>query len=249
MAEYLYCRISQRKQNIERQKRNLKAAFPNGIIIAEAFTGTTTARPAWTRLRKRVREGDIIAFDSVSRMSRNAEEGMDEYEALYNLGVELRFLKEPHINTEVFREKTRRQIERITGTGSEATDKLVNSVLDAIQEFSISLAREQVRLAFDQAEKEVEDLHQRTREGLQTARLKGKVPGVRKGQTWETKKSEIAKKKISELSRDFGGSNSDLEVMAITGISRNTYYKYKAQLKAERDAQLKAEAEAIQKEE
>ena len=37
--------------------------------------------------------------------------------------------------------------------------------------------------------------------------------------------------------------------MAITGISRNTYYKYKAQLKAERDAQLKAEAEAIQKEE
>ena len=73
MAEYLYCRISQRKQNIERQKRNLKAAFPNGIIIEEAFTGTTTARPAWTRLRKRVREGDIIAFDSVSRMSRNAE--------------------------------------------------------------------------------------------------------------------------------------------------------------------------------
>ena len=45
----------------------------------------------------------------------------------------------------------------------------------------MALAKEQIRLAFDQAEKEVEDLHQRTREGIQTARLNGKQIGQRQG--------------------------------------------------------------------
>ena len=37
-----------------------------------------------------------------------------------------------------------------------------------------ALAKEQIRLAFEQAEKEVQDLHQRTAEGIETARLAGK---------------------------------------------------------------------------
>ena len=59
MAIYLYCRISQRKQNIERQKRNLKEAFPDGTIVEEAYTGTTTARPAWTRIFKKAAPGRL----------------------------------------------------------------------------------------------------------------------------------------------------------------------------------------------
>lgn len=245
MAIYLYCRISQRKQNIERQKRNLKEAYPDGTIIEEAYTGTTTARPAWTRIFKKAASGDTIAFDSVSRMSRNAEEGMEVYEELYSRGVNLVFLKEPHINTEVYREKTRRQVERITGTGSAATDKLINSVMDALQEYTIDLAREQVRLAFEQSEKEVKDLQQRTREGLQTARLNGKRPGLKKGQKIETNKAKAAKKKIIELSRDFEGSNTDDEVRAIIGIARNTYYKYKAEIREAREVAAAAEVAAI----
>lgn len=245
MAIYLYCRISQRKQNIERQKRNLKEAYPDGTIVEEAYTGTTTARPAWTRIFKKAAPGDTIAFDSVSRMSRNAEEGMEVYEELYSRGVNLVFLKEPHINTEVYREKTRRQVERITGTGSAATDKLINSVMDALQEYTIDLAREQVRLAFEQSEKEVKDLQQRTREGLQTARLNGKRPGLKKGQKIETNKAKAAKKKIIELSRDFEGSNTDDEVRAIIGVARNTYYKYKAEIREAREAAAAAEVAAI----
>lgn len=245
MATYLYCRISQKRQNIERQKRNLKAAFPDGVIIEEAYTGTTTARPAWTRLYKKAAAGDTIAFDSVSRMSRNAEEGMDVYEALYSRGINLVFLKEPHINTEVYREKTRRQVERITGTGNAATDKLINSVIDALQEYTIDLAREQIRLAFEQSEKEVKDLQQRTKEGLQTARLNGKRIGAEKGRKRETEKAKASKKRIVELSQDFNGTNSDKEVMAIIGIAKNTYYKYKAELKEEREREAAADVAAI----
>lgn len=245
MAVYLYCRISQRKQNIDRQRRNLKEAFPEGTIVEEAYTGTTTARPQWTKLYKKVAAGDTIAFDSVSRMSRNAEEGMDVYEDLYNRGVNLVFLKEPHINTEVYREKTRRQVERITGTGSAATDKLINSVIDALQEYTIDLARDQIRLAFDQSEKEVKDLQQRTKEGLQTAVLNGKKLGRESGTKVETKKAKAAKKKILDLSQDFNGTNSDPEVMKILGISRNTYYKYKGELRQAREAAAAAEVAKI----
>ncbi len=231
--EYLYARISKPKQNLQRQIKNLKEAFPNGTLIEEAYTGTKLTRPKWSRLYSRVKAGDMIAFDSVSRMSRNAEEGFTVWMDLYNRGVELVFLKEPHINTAVYREKTKRQIERITGTGSDATDKLINAVIDALQEYSIDLARDQIRLAFEQSEKEVSDLHQRTKEGLRIARENGKHPGPQKGQTYTVKKKEGVKEKIRKLSKDFDGHNNDGEVMAITGIAKNTYYKYKAELREE----------------
>ena len=63
MATFLYCRISQKKQNIERQKRNLKEAFPDGVLVEEAFTGTTIDRPEWTKLCSHVAAGDTIAFE------------------------------------------------------------------------------------------------------------------------------------------------------------------------------------------
>ena len=40
MKLYGYCRISTRKQNMERQVRNILAVFPDAIIIREIYTGT-----------------------------------------------------------------------------------------------------------------------------------------------------------------------------------------------------------------
>ena len=88
--------------------------------------------------------------------------------------------------------------------------------------------------AFEQAEKEVQDLHQRTKEGMETARLSGKQIGQKEGATLNVKKKEPMKKQIRALSRDFDGSNTDLQVMKITGLAKNTYYKYKKELLQER---------------
>lgn len=237
MATYLYCRISQKRQNIERQKRNLKAAFPDGVIIEEAYTGTTTARPAWTRLYKKAAAGDTIAFDSVSRMSRNAEEGMTVYEELYSRGVNLVFLKEPHINTETYKASLSKSIPMTGGN--------VDFILEGVNRFLIELAKDQIRLAFEQSEKEVKDLQQRTKEGLQTARLNGKRIGAEKGRKRETEKAKASKKRIVELSQDFNGTNSDKDVMSIIGIAKNTYYKYKSELKEERERDAAADVAAI----
>ena len=85
-------------------------------------------------------------------------------------------------------------------------------------------------MAFAQAEKEVMDLRQRTKEGIQTARINGKQIGTPKGTKLTTKKSIIAKEGIRKYSKDFDGTLKDTEVMKLIGISNNTYYKYKKEL-------------------
>ena len=85
MCMYGYCRISQKKQSIERQIRNIKEAYPEAVIIEEAFTGTKIDRPEWNKLYKKAKSGDTIIFDSVSRMSRNAEDGFNTYEQSLNI--------------------------------------------------------------------------------------------------------------------------------------------------------------------
>ena len=38
---------------------------------------------------------------------------------------------------------------------------------------------------------------------------------------------------IRKYSKDFNGTLKDTEVMQLVGLARNTYYKYKAELKEE----------------
>ena len=46
-----------------------------------------------------------------------------------------------------------------------------------------------------------------------------------------TKKSKSAKEIIRKHSKDFDGTLNDAEVMKLAGISRNSYYKYKREIK------------------
>ena len=225
MCMYGYCRISQKKQSIERQIRNIKAEFPEAVIIQEAYTGTSIDRKEWNKLFNKVKEGDTIIFDSVSRMSRDEEEGFAAYEELFKRGVNLVFLKEPHINTDTYK-NTLNGLVSLTNTD-------VDYILEGVNKYLLALAKTQIKLAFQQAEKEVKDLKQRTKEGLETARLNGKQVGKQKGDSWETKKGKAAKQIILKHSRDFGGSLQDTEVIALAGITRKTYYKYKKELREE----------------
>ena len=221
---YGYCRISTNRQNIERQVRNIQRAYPDAVIKQEVYTGTKTdGRKVFEQLLKMVRSGDTLVFDSVSRMSRNAEIGFEVYQELYDKGVELVFLKEPHINTATYKKALSNNIE-LTGTKTDI-------ILKAINDYLMELAKEQIQLAFEQSEKEVSDLHQRTKEGIETARRNGKQIGQKSGAVLTTKKSIEAKQGILKYARDFGGSLTDAECMKLLCLSRNTYYKYKAQLK------------------
>ena len=222
---YGYCRISTARQNIERQERNIKAEYPSAVIVREAFTGTVIQRKGLDRILDNVKEGDTIVFDSVSRMSRNAIDGFELYQKLYKAGVDLVFLKEPLINTQTYREALK--------SGVPMTGTSVDLILSGVNAYLMELAKNQIQLAFQEAQKEVDDLHQRTVEGLITARLNGKQIGQTKGAKLTTKKSIVAKEIIKKHSRDFDGTLNDEDTMKLAGVSRNSYYKYKRELKAE----------------
>ena len=219
---YGYCRISRPKQSIERQIRNIKALYPDAVIVQEVSTRTKMERKEWIKLVRQLKAGDTVIFDSVSRMSGNAEEGFAAYEDLYKKGINLIFLKEPHINTDTYKKALENNI-ALTGSS-------VDLILEGVNRYLMELAKEQIRLAFAQSEKEVEDLHQRTREGIATARLNGKQIGRKKDAQVVTKKSIKAKEIIKRVSRDFGGNLNDAETIDLVGIARNTYYKYKKEL-------------------
>ena len=223
---YGYCRVSTQSQNIERQVRNILAVFPDAEIIREVYTGTTfQGRNKLEKLLKKVRRDDTIVFDSVSRMSRSAEEGFALYQHLFNMGVHLVFLKEPHINTDTYRKALAAKVE-LTG------DK-VDFILQGVNQYLMELAKEQIHIAFEQSQKEVDDLRQRTREGMETAKMNGKQIGQKAGAKLHIKKADAAKKAIQKYSKDFGGSLPDKDVMKLAGISPNTYYKYKSELNLE----------------
>jgi len=249
---YGYARVSTMKQSIERQIRNIKEKYPDAVIITDEYTGTRLDRPGWMKLYSQLQSGDTVVFDQVSRMSRDAEEGFQVYQELFSKGINLIFLKEPHINTETYK--------KAMETGVPMTGTNVDFILEGVNKYLLSLAKEQIRLAFDQAEKEVKDLHQRTKEGIETARLNGKQIGQLKGAKLTTKKEIALKQLILKHNKDFQGNLSDVETMALINgmneiknedgtilsphigeaksgkqlnkyLNRGTFYKYKRELK------------------
>lgn len=153
-----------------------------------------------------VESGDTIVFDSVSRMSGNADEGCEIYEQLFQNGVKLIFMKEPDINTDVYKKTLKNQINLHLSTGNNATDQFISMIIEALNQYTINLAKQQVRIKFEQSEKEVLDLRQRTKEGIETARLNGSQIGHPIGTKLNVKKAVEAKKIILEYSKDFNGN-------------------------------------------
>ena len=255
MKMYGYCRVSTLSQNLERQVKNIKEKYPEAIIIKEEFTGREMVRPEWSKLEPKLKRGDVVVFDSVSRMSRDAEEGFRVYQDLYERDVDLIFLKEPHINTEAYREALNGSIKMDVSSGDQDTDDLIAGIMTAVNRFMMAKVKADIRKAFEQSQKEVDDLRQRVKEGMEQARLNGKQVGRSEGDKLNVKKAEPIKKLIREFSRDFKGHNTDAEVLAIlktktvkipikkrsgkteekeisAQISRNTLYKYKREMKA-----------------
>lgn len=219
-----YARVSTREQNLERQVYNIKSVYPDAVVITESFTGTTMDRPAWNKLKKTLREGDTVVFDEVSRMARTATEGFETYKELYERGVNLVFIKDAPLNTENFKATA-----QIAMTGTDVAD----AILEGVNRALMILAENQIKAAFETAQHEVDYLHMRTSEGVRRAQAQGKQVGRAAGAKITTKKSIAAKQIIQKHSKDFEGHLDDSDVITLAGISRNSYYKYKREIRQE----------------
>ena len=231
-----YCRVSTPRQSIDRQIRNAKAYDPDCIIVTEIYTGTKfQGRDEFNKLLKRVRPHDTILFDSVSRMSRNASEGYSTYMDLYQQGVELVFLKEPHINTAEFRssvEELKRQTRLELDIADTDISDLVKGIMSVLERYQLRMLERNIEIAFQQSEKEVVDLRQRTKEGLVTARKNGSQIGSVPGRKKTTKKSIRAKEYILKNSKHFGGQLTNEQCWRLCGITKTSFYKYLSELQS-----------------
>ena len=162
-----------------------------------------------------------IAFDPQPPLNKNN----------HTPAIHLEFLNEPLINTAIFDSTKNNLLEISVYTGNTAVDDYFKGNITLINNLLMSLAEEQIKSAFAQSEKEVQDLHTRISQGMRESKRSGKQIGLEKGTTLVTEKSIKCKEIIKKHATDFGGTLSDLEVMTLCKISRNSYYKYKRELK------------------
>ncbi len=233
---YGYVRVSTQQQKTQRQIDNIKSFNYNAIIYEEKKSAKDIEnRAEFRKLLKKVKQGDTIIFDEVSRMSRNADEGYRLYMELLEKGISLVFLKERHIDTEEYQRRTKKHLEKISSSNAKI-DKLVNGILELVAEFEQENLKDNIRLAFEQAQKEREFLIKRVTEGKEKSNVHQGRPKGSLNQN--TQKADHIKKVIKEQSKDFEGKFSDAKIMReyLTGIARNTYYKYKKELAKQKES-------------
>lgn len=233
-----YARVSTPKQSLRRQIENLKAAYPDIVVISEVYTGSTDNRPKWKKLMRQCRAGIVrkLVFDEVSRFSRNAEEAIVEYKELYELGIELEFLKEPHINSKIYRDASERKINIATEGMDAETAALINTVIGGLNDYLLSVAEKQIYLAFEHAQKERELLAKRTSEGLKQAKLMGSKVGRQPGQKLETRKAKRAKRIIRNHYELLGGELTATQCYTLAQITKSTFYRYLTEMRQEDEA-------------
>lgn len=150
MKRFAYIRVSDKDQNEDRQVETMKKeGIDDRDVFIEKMSGKNFERPKYQLLKQLVRQGDEIVFDSITRMGRTMNETLKEYEWFVDNGIQLKFIKEPMINTSTEQEDIIKQ----------AIQKVILTVLAAF------------------AEKERIDSKIRQAEGIQAAKAKGKHLG------------------------------------------------------------------------
>ncbi|KFM95694.1 recombinase family protein [Bacillus clarus] len=148
-----YVRVSSKDQNEERQIQNMKdLGIEDRDIFIDKESGKNMERESYQMLKRLVRTGDTIVFDSLTRLGRNMNDTLEEFRYYEKHKVNLQFIKEPYIN--------------VNYTG-ESTNDVIQS---AIQKATLTILS-----AF--AEKERIDIKQRQAEGIALARKQGKRLG------------------------------------------------------------------------
>jgi len=116
-----YARVSTEQQNLDRQVDALKQyGVKDENLFTEKMTGTKKDRPELDKVKLKVRFGDTVVIESLSRLGRSSKDLLNLVDELDSAGVQLVSLKE--------------NIDTKTPTG-----KLLLSVLGAICQFERDL--------------------------------------------------------------------------------------------------------------
>lgn len=78
--EYGYIRVSSKEQNIDRQLDALKKTeLDKDSIFIDRQSGKDFDRPAYKRLLRRLKKGDLLIIKSIDRLGRNYDEILEQW--------------------------------------------------------------------------------------------------------------------------------------------------------------------------
>lgn len=155
-------------------------------------------------------EGDILVCSSVDEltdMGLDVNQIVKEYMAILGKGVELVFDKSTQCNS-----------------------LFVKTLIERNEDFE-QVLRKCVINYTNQRDIEIKY----SKKHMITAKANGNKVGIKKGTKITTKKSVETKKIIEARSREFNGTETDESILNDLKISRNTYFKYKKELRQEKE--------------
>ncbi|MEJ3995605.1 recombinase family protein [Clostridioides difficile] len=93
---YGYCRISSRMQlennSLKQQEQEIKKHYNDAKIYKEQHTGSTAERPVLKNIINCMEEGDKLVVTKLDRLARNATEGINLIQNLFENGISVHVL-------------------------------------------------------------------------------------------------------------------------------------------------------------
>ncbi len=105
---YGYVRVSTHEQNEARQLIALReAAVPEQNIYMDKQSGKDFNRPAYQKMVKKLKRGDLLIIKSIDRLGRNYEEILEQWRIITKgRQVDVRVLDMPLLDTSIHRDLT-----------------------------------------------------------------------------------------------------------------------------------------------
>lgn len=98
MLIYGYARVSTREQNLARQVEELKKIAD--CIYSDKESGKDFNRPAYKKLIKKIKRGDVLVVKSIDRLGRNYDMIIEEWQTITKKkGADIKVLDMPLLDT------------------------------------------------------------------------------------------------------------------------------------------------------
>lgn len=225
--EFAYCSSGCTRPQFENQVDSINRRYPNAIVIKELYSKTVTDRTELMKLMAQLEQDDTLIVNSMDRLSRDPEQLLSYYKDLTDKGVNLIFINQPYMNTEVYTSA----MKEMTSVDSDSKGAVIADGLQHLLKMQITRILEKSWEDLQKNRNHMREVYKKEA-GAEASDAAGGIAGKKK---YESRKSFMVKELIRKYNQGYGGDMNDVQTMEqireeMGTISRNTYYKYKREL-------------------